>query len=114
MNRQVTVLGSTGSIGVNTLNVLRTMPERFSVYALAAGTNFELLASQIREFHPKVVVVATDEVRKSLLQILEDSPVPEILFGPEALISISIAPEVDFVMSAIVGVAGLDATYQAV
>ncbi len=116
--KQVTLLGSTGSIGVNTLNVLRTMPERFSVHALAAGSNFQLLASQIREFHPQVVVVGSESVRRSLLQFLEDQPipvsVPELLTGPDALISISIAPEVDFVMSAIVGVAGLEATYQAV
>ena len=116
--KQVTLLGSTGSIGVNTLNVLRTMPERFAVYALAAGSNFQLLASQIREFHPQVVVVASESVRSSLLQFLEDQPipvsVPELLTGPEALISISTAPEVDFVMSAIVGVAGLEATYHAV
>ena len=116
--KQVTVLGSTGSIGVNTLNVLRTMPERFAVHALAAGSNFQLLASQIREFHPQAVVVASESVRSSLLQFLEDQPipvsVPELLTGPEALISISTAPEVDFVMSAIVGVAGLEATYHAV
>ena len=99
--KQVTVLGSTGSIGVNTLNVLRTMPERFAVHALAAGSNFQLLASQIREFHPQAVVVASESVRSSLLQFLEDQPipvsVPELLTGPEALISISTAPEVDFV-----------------
>ncbi len=116
--KQVAILGSTGSIGVNTLNVLRTITERLSVYALAAGTNFQLLASQIREFRPQVVVVATDAVRASLLQFLEDQPasgrVPDVLHGPDALICAATAPEVDFVMSAIVGVAGLDATYQAV
>ncbi|MBY0503664.1 MAG: 1-deoxy-D-xylulose-5-phosphate reductoisomerase [Bryobacteraceae bacterium] len=115
---QVTVLGSTGSIGVNTLNVLRTMPDRFSVYALAAGTNFELLASQIQEFRPHVVVVASEAVRRSLLQFLEDQSlpisVPDVLTGPEALVSVATAPEIGFVMSAIVGVAGLEATYQAV
>jgi 1-deoxy-D-xylulose-5-phosphate reductoisomerase len=61
-----------------------------------------------------VVVVATESVRAALIPILEDQPLPEILHGPEALVSISTAAEVDFVMSAIVGVAGLDATYQAV
>ena len=116
--KQVTVLGSTGSIGVNTLNVLRTMPERFRIHSLAAGSNFQLLATQIREFQPQAVVVATESVRSALIQFLEDPPlpfsVPELLTGPEALISISTAPEVDFVMSAIVGVVGLEATYQAV
>lgn len=116
--KQVTVLGSTGSIGVNTLNVLRTMPDRFAVHSLAAGTNFELLASQIREFRPQAVVVASDSVRQALIRFLEDAPlpfsVPDLLTGPEALVSVSTAPEVDFVMSAIVGVAGLEATYEAV
>jgi 1-deoxy-D-xylulose-5-phosphate reductoisomerase len=116
--KQVAVLGSTGSIGVNTLNVLRTLSECFAVHSLAAGNNFELLASQIREFRPTVVVVASETVRRALLQFLEDQPVPvsvpEVLHGPEALVSIATAPEVDFVMSAIVGVAGLEATYQAV
>ncbi len=116
--KQVTVLGSTGSIGVNTLNVLRTMPERYSVFALAAGNNFELLASQIREFRPQVVVVGSEAVRKSLIQFLEDQPVPvsvpDIFHEPEALVSISTDSAVDFVMSAIVGVTGLEATYQAV
>ena len=94
------------------------MPERFAVHSLAAGTNAALLASQIREFHPKVVVVATESVRQALIQILEDfsdlPSVPEVLTGPKALVAVATAPEVDFVMSAIVGVAGLDATYQAV
>jgi len=116
--KQVTVLGSTGSIGVNTLNVLRTMSDRFAVHALAAGTNFELLASQIREFRPQAVVVASDSVRQALIRFLEDAPlpfsVPELLTGPEALVSVATAREVDFVMSAIVGVAGLEATYEAV
>ncbi len=116
--KQVTVLGSTGSIGVNTLNVLRTMSDRFAVHALAAGTNFELLASQIREFRPQAVVVASDSVRQALIRFLEDAPlpfsVPDLLTGPEALVSVATAPEVDFVMSAIVGVAGLEATYEAV
>jgi len=116
--KQVTVLGSTGSIGVNTLNVLRTMSDRFAVHALAAGTNFELLASQIREFRPQAVVVASNSVRQALIRFLEDAPlpfsVPELLTGPEALVSVATAREVDFVMSAIVGVAGLEATYEAV
>lgn len=116
--KRVTVLGSTGSIGVNTLNVLRTISDRFAIHALAAGTNFPLLASQIEEFRPSVVVVASEATRNSLLQFLEDRPVPisvpEVLVGPEALVSVSTAAEVDFVMSAIVGVAGLEATYQAV
>lgn len=109
----ITVLGSTGSIGTNTLDVVRQNPERFRVFALAAGRNIDLLARQIREFTPKVVVVQ-DAADVDRLRALVDGPGPEILSGPPALKSIATASEVDTVMSSIVGVAGLPATYEAV
>lgn len=112
----ITVLGSTGSIGTNTLDVVRQNPDRFRVFALAAGRNVELLLKQIREFSPQVVVLpdsdGVDRLRSLLLD--EDMSVPELLSGPEALISIATASEVDTVMSSIVGVAGLPATFAAV
>jgi 1-deoxy-D-xylulose-5-phosphate reductoisomerase len=113
----LTVLGSTGSIGVNTLDVIRQNSHRYQVYALAAGRNVERLAVQILEFHPRVAVVPTEERRVALSQRLTGlakSEWPELLFGPEALVAISTAPETDVVISAIVGVAGLEATYEAV
>jgi 1-deoxy-D-xylulose-5-phosphate reductoisomerase len=114
---RLTVLGSTGSIGVNTLDVIRQNSHRYKVYALAAGRNVERLAEQILEFRPQVAVVPTEEGRATLSQRLAGlakSAWPELLFGPPALVAISTAPETDVVISAIVGVAGLEATYEAV
>lgn len=117
--RNLTILGSTGSIGVSTLDVVGRHPERFSVFALAAGVNAERLASQIAEFRPSVVVVATETARVNLLDRLEAldfprSDYPELQWGPRALVEVATAGETDFVLSAIVGVAGLEATYEAV
>ena len=116
---KITILGSTGSIGVSTLDVVRGHGERFSVFALVAGRNTAVLLSQIREFRPAVVAVA-DETAMEALQIgLRDSDLPasvwpELTAGPAARVSAATAPEVDFVMSAIVGVAGLQATFEAI
>jgi len=108
--KKVTLLGSTGSIGTNTLDVIRRNHHRFEIYALAAGRNFELLAEQIAEFHPAVVVVSEPD---RLAAVLKSSgiPVPELSTD---LVTISTEPQVDIVMSSIVGVAGLPATYEAI
>ncbi len=116
---RVTILGSTGSIGVSTLDVIRRWSDRFEVYSLVAGRNAALLKDQILEFKPKVVVVDTESVRTGLIQKMEESGLPrnewpDLQFGPQARVLAAIAPETDFVMSAIVGVAGLEATYEAV
>jgi 1-deoxy-D-xylulose-5-phosphate reductoisomerase len=89
------------------------------VHALVAGTNIELLGPQILRFRPKLVVTATNEGRESLIKWLKDSAVPagqwpELECGSSARVEAATAPEVDFVMSAIVGVAGLEATYKAI
>src|SRR6478736_599129 len=112
----LTLLGSTGSIGTSTLDVVRLWPERFGVFALAAGRNVELLARQIAEFRPKVAVGAEETALGELRTILKTSniPIPELAAGSGALVDAAIAPETDFVMSAIVGVDGLEATYEAV
>src|SRR5579859_5824511 len=115
----LTVLGSTGSIGTNTLDVVRQNSHRYQVYALAAGRNVELLANQIMEFRPRVVALPTEEGRHLLAQSLADSLLPksewpDLTFGSQALVAITTAPEVDVVISAIVGVTGLEATYHAV
>ncbi len=112
----LTLLGSTGSIGTSTLDVIRRWPGRFGVYALVAGRNVSLLARQIAEFQPKVAVVADETALAELLKILKASgtPLPELAAGPEARVAAAIASEAGFVMSAIVGVEGLEATYQAV
>ena len=112
----LTLLGSTGSIGTSTLDVVRRWPDRFGIYALVAGRNVQLLARQIAEFEPKVVVVADDSALAELRTILQsqDIRMPELAAGPRARVDATTAVEAGFVMSAIVGVEGLEATYEAV
>lgn len=113
-NRTLTILGSTGSIGRNTLDVVRQNRDRFHVFALVAGRNIELLAEQIQEFEPAVAVVeAADDVDR-LRKLLPKTVIPQLMSGADARVQVSIAPEIDTVMSSIVGVAGLEATYRAV
>ncbi len=113
--RTLTVLGSTGSIGTSTLDVVRRNRDAYQIYALVAGTNVDLLLDQIREFQPAVVVVADSEIQDRLaLRLPETGLNPQLGHGPRARVEVSTAPEVDFVMSAIVGVAGLEATYEAI
>jgi 1-deoxy-D-xylulose-5-phosphate reductoisomerase len=112
--RTLTILGSTGSIGTNTLDVVRQNRERFHVFALVAGRNVSLLARQIEEFHPEVAVVEDSADVDRLRALLPNSGNPELLSGAEARVQVAIAPEADTVMSSIVGVAGLEATYEAV
>ncbi len=116
--KNLAILGSTGSIGCNTLDVIRRRQD-CRVFALVAGQNAGLLSKQIQEFHPRLAVVETDLVRANLTRRLEESGLPrpewpELEVGPKARVAAVSAPEVDFVMSAIVGVAGLEATYEAV
>ncbi len=112
----LTLLGSTGSIGTSTLDVVRHWPDRFDVYALVAGRNVALLARQIAEFRPKVAVVADHAALDELRIILSESGayIPELAAGPLARIDAAKAPEAGIVMSSIVGVEGLEATYEAV
>ena len=117
--KTLTILGSTGSIGVSTLDVVGRHPEQYRVHALVAGHNVDLLAQQILRFRPKVAATATDADRESLITRLKDSALapqdwPELRWGPEARVEVATERDVDFVMSAIVGVAGLEATYQAI
>jgi len=114
----ITVLGSTGSIGRNTLDVVRQRRHEVGVYALVAGRNIEKLAQQIVEFRPAVAVVAEEVSIKPLVALLEQAGMtsstrPDLAWGEPSYLAAAIAPEVDFLMSAIVGVAGLEATYQA-
>lgn len=113
--RTLTVLGSTGSIGTSTLDVVRHNREAYRIHSLVAGTNVDLLLTQIREFEPNVVVVADSQIQDRLAARLHESGrKPQIDNGAKARVAVAIAPEVDFVMSAIVGVAGLEATYEAI
>lgn len=117
--KTLTVLGSTGSIGTNTLDVIRRNRDHYRVFALVAGHNTSLLAEQIREFRPQVAVTATaegvEQLRRKLLKSgIPRADWPELEAGAEARVRAAVAPEVGVVISAIVGVAGLPATYEAV
>jgi 1-deoxy-D-xylulose-5-phosphate reductoisomerase len=106
--RQVAILGSTGSIGVNTLEVIRAHPDRFNVAALTAGKQVDRLAEQCIEFKPAIAVVtdAADAARLSAL-LLENKILTQVLYGPQALVTAVTESGCDTVMAAIVGAAGL-------
>ncbi len=117
--RALTILGSTGSIGQSTLDVVRHRPDRFKVHALVAGRNVDRLAEQILEFRPALAVIETEadlpHLRNRITALgLEHSDWPEFGFGAAARVAAATAGETDMVLSAIVGVAGLEATYEAV
>lgn len=114
---RLTVLGSTGSIGTNTLDVIRQNSHHYQVYGLAAGRNIDLLTQQILEFRPAVVALPDENGLEQLAKQLSALPKakwPDLTFGPEALVAMATAGEVDILISAIVGVTGLRATYEAV
>ena len=106
--RRVAILGSTGSIGVNTLDVIRVHPERFKVLALTAGKQIDRLAEQCVEFKPVIAVVADADGASRLSKILQEKKLStQVLYGPEALITAVTQSDCDTVMAAIVGAAGL-------
>jgi 1-deoxy-D-xylulose-5-phosphate reductoisomerase len=110
----VTILGATGSIGVNTLRVIADHPQRFSVFALSAHTNKELLLTQCVAHKPGIAVTGDAESAAWLEAQLRKAGLPtEVQYGPDALASIASAPEVTTVMAAIVGGAGLVPTLAA-
>jgi len=112
-HKSLTILGATGSIGVSTLDIVAAHPERFSVAALTGGQNLERLADQVRRFRPALVGVLSEDHRSRLQHLLGPSPV-EIVSGIEGLIACATLPEVDMVVSAIVGAAGLVPTMAAI
>jgi len=112
--RHICVLGSTGSIGVNTLHVVREHPELFKIEALTAHSNVELLAQQCQEFHPRLAVVGTSDAAKSLKNLLSMKGIQtEVSYGPAGLVEASTMADVNTVMAAIVGAAGLLPTMEA-
>jgi len=111
--KQLSILGSTGSIGVSTLEIVAANPERFRVVALTAGRNLELFARQIRQFTPRIAAVASPEDVPQLKELCSGLAV-EILGGPDGLSAAATADETDMVVAAIVGAAGLAPTAAAV
>jgi len=106
--RQVAILGSTGSIGVNTLDVIRAHPNRFKVVALTAAKQVDLLAQQCAEFKPAIAVVSDADGAARLSKLLLENKInTQVLYGPEALVNAVADSDCDTVMAAIVGAAGL-------
>ncbi len=111
--KRLSILGSTGSIGVNTLQIVSQFPEQFEVVSLSAGLNMQLLKQQIFQFRPKLVSVLNKELSGALRKELPHLPI-EIVHGVEGLIRVATHPEVDQVVSAIVGAVGLIPTLAAI
>lgn len=111
MNSSLTILGSTGSIGQQTLDVVRACPDRYSVAYLTTNRNLDLLEEQVREFQPKGVVVSDPDAAQEAERRLGGT-LP-VLYGEEGCIDVATRPEVDVVMSAMVGFAGLAPTIAA-
>ena len=106
--KQLAILGSTGSIGVNTLDVVRAHPDRFKVVALTAAKQVDLLAQQCAEFKPAIAVVADADGAARLSKLLLEKKInTQVMYGPEALTSAVTESHCDTVMAAIVGAAGL-------
>jgi 1-deoxy-D-xylulose-5-phosphate reductoisomerase len=114
--KQIAILGSTGSIGQSTLSIIEKYPERFSVASLAAGQNIETAFEQCKRWRPAVVSMATDETAATLELRLKQAGITgiEVAYGAAGTVRVATMPQADFVVSAIVGVSGLEATYAAV
>ena len=112
--KRIAILGSTGSIGCSSLKVIEAHPEAYQVMALAAGKNIDLLAEQIRKFRPLEVAVLGDQEAESLKERLGGGQETRIVSGREGFIHLATLEEVDTVISAITGAAGLVPTYAAI
>ncbi len=111
--KNIAVLGSTGSIGTQTLDIVREHKELLKLTSLAAGSNIELLEKQIREFLPEIVCVYDEEKAKKLRSNIIDLPV-KVVAGMEGLISCAVIPTVDTVVTAMVGMIGIKPTIEAI
>ncbi|HEV3307337.1 MAG TPA: 1-deoxy-D-xylulose-5-phosphate reductoisomerase [Candidatus Sulfotelmatobacter sp.] len=114
--KRISILGSTGSIGRSTLNVAESYPDRFQIVALAAGANLDAAFEQALQWRPKLLSMAAAPDADVLRARLKQAGLKEIevVHGPAGTVAVATHSEVDFVVSAIVGVAGLEATYEAV
>ena len=111
--KRIAILGSTGSIGTQTLDVVRAYPERYEVYAICANRSVDLLVKQAREFHPEVVCIADESLYAPLSLALADMPV-KVWAGAGAIAEMVTMPSIDVVVAAMVGYAGLRPTIEAI
>ncbi len=114
--KKIALLGSTGSIGQSTLSICESHPDRFHPIALAAGSNVDAAFAQCERWRPQLVSMATEALADTLATRLREQGITgiEVVYGTAGTVQVATLPEVDFVVSAIVGVAGLEATYAAV
>jgi len=114
--KKLAILGSTGSIGASTLSICESFPDRYLPIALAAGHNLDTAFAQCLRWRPRVISVATESLAATLRSRLAAAGLrqTEVLHGAPGTVAVATLPEVDFVVSAIVGVAGLEATFAAV
>ena len=113
--KKIAILGSTGSIGQSTLSICEQFPIRYSPIALAAGSNLDVAFAQAQRWHPQLISLATEPLADELQKRLRAAGLAdiEVLHGTPGTIAVATHPDVDFVVSAIVGVSGLEATYAA-
>ncbi len=114
--KRLAILGSTGSIGQSTLSIVEQFPERYSVASLAAGRNVNEAFAQALRWRPRLVSLATEELAAQLSAKLKEAGISgvEVVYGTAGTVACSTLPQADFVVSAIVGVAGLEATHAAI
>jgi 1-deoxy-D-xylulose-5-phosphate reductoisomerase len=115
--KRLSILGSTGSIGRQTLSVVESLSDQCKIVALAAGSNLDELIPQTERHHPELVSVASPQLADELSRRLNEkgiSPLPSIHHGREGMLAVGTHPQADMVVSAAVGVVGLEATYEAI
>ncbi len=114
--KRLAILGSTGSIGQSTLSIVESYPGRYAVATLAAGRNVDVAFEQVARWRPRLVSLATEELAGELSRRLKAANLSgiEVVWGPAGSVACATAADVDFVVSAIVGVAGLEATHAAI
>ena len=112
MKKKISILGSTGSIGVNALNVIRNIPEEYEIVHLTGNMNSDLMIKQCEEFHPKSIVMINEDSSEKVQKELTNNDV-EVLSGRENLLRISKNKNVDLVLNALVGSSGMEPTFEA-
>lgn len=113
MKRNIAILGSTGSIGTQALDIVRSHPDQFEIYALVANNNAELLVKQAREFRPEVVVIANEDKYKQVKEALHDLPL-KVWAGSESICQVVQSEPIQMVLTAMVGYSGLKPTISAI
>lgn len=114
MKKQICILGSTGSIGTQALDVIQQHSDRYEVYCLTANNRYEMLADQARRFRPAAVVIGNEQHYEALKALLADCPEVKVYAGAKAIDEIVEAPPIDMVLTAMVGFAGLSPTIHAI